>query len=568
MKTLKKLMVCMLCLILFASLGLFAVGCNGDDPYCEDCGYSDCNCITIETPCDDCGEIDCICTPTPVGTVIITTASQLSNMTMNGTYRLGANLILDNWTTPIGTPNTPFTGTFYAEADSDFVIEYIEMETPYYAGGVYLAGLFGVNAGTIQNITIEEVVFELDSDNNEQSRVTVGSIAAINNGTITSATVESASIFVYAQNGGSRVGGITGRNSGSDAIVSYSIVKEIFISIESSNDDARSCRGAAGAVGLLENGATVHRVAVNYVDISAYAFGGGVSVAGLVGHFARGGTVTESFVAEGNVYATSNGAGTVYAGGLIANLANEAINVNLAPGYVCANLADSADEAKTVYFLIEDVWANVNATATSDGNIYAGLVARLDSRVGTNDPIPTGEIGVLAEITIRQAFNFGNSTGICIYYETGGINGSRAGGDNFYVGGIVSRMQGAGTANTIENVVAFGNVHTLITGSTNVPMVENVPSGDRHAEVAGVGRVERNAIVGRNQGGNIVGLWRYENITVTGNTTRATPNSDIAIDVTETQLQSQNWLENNLSLDFDIWAFPANSFPVLRWTVA
>ena len=155
---------------------------------------------------------------------IITNATHLDNVRNNLTayYKLGNDITLSgNWT-PIGTSSNPFKGNFDGNkkvirglAINNRTIEY--------------SGLFGyVTNGTVENLGIEDAdIYYSDSyDNrNKNSGVVVG---FNNNGTVKNC-YSTGTISARANtNGGvlpgstthySRVGGVVGRNDGSNAKV-------------------------------------------------------------------------------------------------------------------------------------------------------------------------------------------------------------------------------------------------------------------------------------------------------------------------------------------------------------
>ncbi|MCL2718229.1 MAG: hypothetical protein FWE14_05560 [Lachnospiraceae bacterium] len=129
--------------------------------------------------------------------ISITTTAQLIAVSQNlsGNYRLMANIDLRNtsWT-PIGTDTSPFTGIFDGNG---FTISNLNVNRP----NSHYSGLFGLNAGRIENLKLNNVVIV--------SRESMGSIAGENKGTIKNCSVTNVSIS------GSRVaGGLVGGNSG------------------------------------------------------------------------------------------------------------------------------------------------------------------------------------------------------------------------------------------------------------------------------------------------------------------------------------------------------------------
>jgi hypothetical protein len=111
-------------------------------------------------------------------------------------YKLTADIVIEDPWTPIGTANTPFTGTFDGDGHTiDLVIDDADIDN---------FGLFGVigNGGVVKNLGLTGDIIGV-ADN-------IGGIAGQNNGTIERV---SSSIAITAT-GYDNVGGIAGTNNG------------------------------------------------------------------------------------------------------------------------------------------------------------------------------------------------------------------------------------------------------------------------------------------------------------------------------------------------------------------
>lgn len=116
--------------------------------------------------------------------------------------RLTSDLSLTNLWTPIGTPDTPFTGTF--DGDGHTISNFA---TQYYTS---IATLFVCNSGTIQNLTVDTTgsfAYIMGMDY-------AAAICAINRGTIRNCTSKG---YIYGYNDKTFVGGIAAVNFGTIA---------------------------------------------------------------------------------------------------------------------------------------------------------------------------------------------------------------------------------------------------------------------------------------------------------------------------------------------------------------
>jgi hypothetical protein len=134
--------------------------------------------------------------------------ARLAALVNDGTYNFeNKNIFLKNNITdlngyewvPIGNTSNPFKGTFDGEGHT---IRYLSIDN---TSGALSIGLFGNNAGTIQNLKLTNVDIYITSDATD-----AGGIAATNSGTVQGCTV-SGSISVDVL--GSDVGGIVGNNT-------------------------------------------------------------------------------------------------------------------------------------------------------------------------------------------------------------------------------------------------------------------------------------------------------------------------------------------------------------------
>ena len=134
----------------------------------------------------------------------ITSAQELSNIRNNlsGNYRLmnDIDLVSVEWQ-PIGTANTPFSGTFNG---NEFTISNLTITQTQ-----EFVGLFSNNSGTIKNLKLDNVQISVEGGNS--SSIYAGSLVAKNIGIIENIETLNGSVFVKANNGNvGYVGGIIG----------------------------------------------------------------------------------------------------------------------------------------------------------------------------------------------------------------------------------------------------------------------------------------------------------------------------------------------------------------------
>jgi len=447
--------------------------------------------------------------------------ASLSNMSMSGTYRLGANLTLTDWT-PIGTTANPFTGRLFAELDAsgqpEYTIASLEILETYAVGDLHFAALIGVNAGTVRNIHIEELNIDIDVDTlMPNGRVFVGGIAGFNDGEIINAYIKG-EINAVASNGGIMAGLVVGHNTGADAIIKDSVVSGSIKVEHIGNDDnpiLSASNRVGGLVGLLSDEATVLRSAA-HVDVSVKVgnvYGndnissGSSNAAGLVGHIDSSATIRQSF-ATGDAIIISYRE-TSYAAGLV------------------GNISVGADDVVRII----ETFAIGNATATANGgNAYvAGLIGRIDDRLNM-------------DIYIRDSYATGNAQ----------IKSTITYGDNnHYVGGLIGRADArAGGVIWIENCVATGDVRGSSFSTTN----------DNFA----------NFLVGRFQGSGASRV-AINNYTRYGSVLEGLDDGDnerlIGIRTSIDLLTDYEWQLGNLGWDPLVWTFVDGYFPTLTWSV-
>lgn len=313
------------------------------------------------------------------GTTIIT-VDQLKNMSLNGSYKLGADIDLAgeiNWA-PIGTADNPFQGSLdgdgykitnlkitsrntynglFGYIGSNATIKNIQIEGVDISDGGQVGALAGRNDGYIQSVKVSGVTgaskIQISST---MSYATVGSIVGFNAGTILGAQSNTLNITVSGQAKTIvNVGGVVGVNEG----YIYSANSDSFINI-----DAFSAN-AGGVVGhntkFITNSkfkgtliANTNNEGVYVGGIAGYNISGGeielsgikaqitgYNAGGVVG-FNNYGIVNRCYVLDGSVLTGNK------VGGIISSLQRGKVN----DSFAVANLVGSSNGAKKAGFAV------------------------------------------------------------------------------------------------------------------------------------------------------------------------------------------------------------------------
>lgn len=283
---------------------------------------------------------------------VITTASQLQNIAMDGSYKLGNDIDLSsisNWTA-LGTKEIPFTGVLdgqgykiknlnlqsaanenglFGYIGKDASISNIVIEGVNITRGTTIGALAAVNDGSIDNVKV------LRSDNLYQINQTVtegdlivGAVVGINNGTINNAETN----IDITLNGSSEqtatatIGGIVGKNtsvvnnSNSSAYIVSTINKAIIGGVVGNTTSKVSNAYFKGTIFASQEakdtyvgGIIGYNLDGEVTKIGTKANITGYNAGGLIGYMNKG-TMTESFVLSGTTI-------TGYkAGGLLSSL--------------------------------------------------------------------------------------------------------------------------------------------------------------------------------------------------------------------------------------------------------
>lgn len=246
----------------------------------------------------------------------VTTAQELADIELDGTYRQAAHIDLGAGHTPIGTSTDPFTGTFDG---GGYRMENLKFAT----SGTY-RGLFGYNSGTIRNVTIgkctvtgmtgsgglvcasnnaggmiEECVNLADFN---ASGLYIGGMVGVNRGTI-----NECENYGAGSSTGNYMGGVVGQSVGTGLVTScrnYGII-------------ASRAGSAGGIVGFVWTQSVIADC-VNSGAVSAT----GSNTGGIAGFTRDAGTTITRCVNTGSVLG-----GNTYTGG-IAGITNTAVKID------------------------------------------------------------------------------------------------------------------------------------------------------------------------------------------------------------------------------------------------
>jgi len=443
---------------------------------------------------------------------------------LDGAFRLGANLSLTNWT-PIGTPEKPFTGILYANLDADGNPEF-----------------------TVSSLTMDENDMVFGYDMHETSAIEYRYYAGLigyNEGIVKNITIDSLDIDIIhtpavRANAFVIVGGVVGFSRG-EIINCHVLDGKIEVTVTG------AARPRVGMIAGEVRGTNQPDTAVQ--DSSAF---GELRVNGASGVSRGGGLVGTLFGGAGvfnsnagvDVFVTT-GSGNASGAGLVGHTDQGAV---IRQSFASGNVRTESTSDATVYagglsgntdggnyagfvgltrwtFEFTDVFATGNATAVSGGNAYgSALIARIDDSGTNSSP---------SDILVRNAYSTGNVT-------------VQAGGDNVFAGGITSRIQTiAGSVVHIQNSFVMGNI-TNETGHA--------------ASIAGRSQ---------NQGTRtMLNLWESSSMTVVrGATNNDRVEAATNVNTTATapsNFTSLNWQQTTLNWSSDIWTFKDGQLPTLN----
>lgn len=166
------------------------------------------------------------------------------------------------------TPISGFSGTFYGNG---YTINNLKIIVPPTDSALTAVGLFGVNNGKIENLSIENAYLYGDSHHN-QTWVNVGIVCGTNNGTISNIT---ACGTVNIHRVKSRCGGITGYNNGT--------IKNCSFGKSSAEQSMLKGNGDMGGI-AGDNPGNVSNCVIDNVLFKVYTIYYNRSIGGFVGY--------------------------------------------------------------------------------------------------------------------------------------------------------------------------------------------------------------------------------------------------------------------------------------------
>ena len=428
--------------------------------------------------------------------MLVNNFADLTNVNENlgGTYALGKTInfvTADGQSTPIGNPNQAFTGLF----DGFGGIATYTINNLWFHGsseyGVVDIGVFGNNAGTIRNVTANDVNFAgLDN---------TGGLVGYNSGILlndhANGLVHGYDVLGTTSNS---TGGLVGFNAPTGYIKNGSAAGTV--SIEANSDFA------GGFVGTNE-GTILDSAFTGTVDAGCNEVGGFVGGNyGLISGSTAAAKVINGGGGQIGGFAGLNGSTTIGGIGIISE-AKGLTNLAILGTTLTGRLLNNSAKAGSVYSADNNVQVGGFVGVNENGAVISGGTATGNVYVGDN----TTEAGGFAGANLNGATIKDSSTNTTM----------TIGSNDTDVGGFVGLNSGVITGDTVGvNDPSFGS------NDTNIGGFAGYNSGTIN------GAISSAAVTGQNNDTNIGGLVGYNIGTVTnsmstGNVTLA----DYAVNV-------------------------------------
>jgi hypothetical protein len=298
---------------------------------------------------------------------LINAASDLAAIAMTGSYTLGADITLTDWT-PLGSEAAPFAGSLEGKGHTITVRSFSGASV---SGGACLGIFAHVNGGDAPNpASIKNI--KIRSSLNQGSTMTSGQIIGLVGGIVQNAVIENITLdgTLGFESGKTLIlGGVAGVLAQGGLI--KNCVSDMALDIRPGNGKAEGISIAdnpngynyiAGFAGRFEGGAGLENCH-NRGDISAVSGVGGSQI--LAGGIANGelsmNTAYRGYIIDcsstGNISASALGLWT-FAGGIAASLAGDG--------------GDMADDSSTTRILRCRAEGSIDISGTSSGFPYAG----------------------------------------------------------------------------------------------------------------------------------------------------------------------------------------------------
>ena len=303
---------------------------------------------------------------------LIEFATNVNNGThVNVSAKLGNNITVDSEWTPIGDAKNKFSGVFNGDGKT---ITFSNGMTD----GDYI-GLFGINEGTIKNVTVAGTI----SSNRELAFV--GGVVGLNRGTITNCE---SNVAITANGVNSYAGGIAGvmQNGTIDSCKnSGTITVDVTQKVE--NDVTKQEASAGGIVAFNYNG-TVKKCenTATIINDETYGYTGGIvgNNDGTINNCLNGGSVTNDSAADyaggiaGNLFTNSDtGSTATISNCLNTNASGEVVGTN--------NTEPNAGTVTNSYYLSDTSGDDNGATAVTEKELKSGDVTyKLNGNTAAN----------------------------------------------------------------------------------------------------------------------------------------------------------------------------------------
>ena len=353
---------------------------------------------------------------------------------------------LEAWT-PIGTETNPFRGTFNGAGKSLNGLKIGSAAAP--AEGDY-QGLFGYNAGTIHNLTVNGDIHSLGNY--------AGGIVGYSSGTLDELTFTGK---ISAK--GDYVGGVVGYSSGAISKLVFGDAADL--KGEKASNPTSSVTGRDDIGGVVGYAAGAVSQAVNYGAVDGGSRVGGIAGSGKAAIGANNATN----INYGPVNATGD-----YAGGIVGyHSENAAVSYN-------QNYGDIGADGSYV----GGIAGAIRGTTAAANNINHGAITAKGDYVG----------GVVGSASSADAQSGENGAALTAAVNDGAV----IGGD--YVGGIAGLSRGTGALHTAEN-------HGAVTGGSYVGGIVGAAYGPLGNHTLATGVKNTAAVAGT--GDYIGGLGGY-----------------------------------------------------------
>lgn len=291
---------------------------------------------------------------------------------LSDTFNVGA---ISDWT-PIGNADNKFTGVFDGNGQTI---------TINITDGDYV-GLFGVNEGTIKNVTVAGDI------SSSTEKAFVGGVAGLNRGTITNCT-NSATISATGAN--SYAGGIAGvMQYGTIDTCTNSDTINVNVSSDTSSSDITDHEASAGGIVAFNYNGTVKKSTNtgNITNNDSHGYTGGIvgNNDGVIDNcLNNNATITNESASSyiggiaGNLF-TNNDTGST---ATISNSLNTTENGNVVGSNGIETKTETKGTIENCYYLDNNVSVNENGTPVTETQLNSGAVTYMLNGNSSANPV-------------------------------------------------------------------------------------------------------------------------------------------------------------------------------------